>query len=428
MLIAAIALFLLLCFGSEYWFSRKLGLRIYAWRESVSHLSLMLGQQIMNVYTMALLSVIYLAVYNSGHLFTFDTTSLLHWGCALLLSDLAFYFAHRLGHRMNFFVAFHGVHHQAKDYNHISASRQSWVTRPIMFAFYLPLAAVGVPASMLFSALLINLIVQFWSHNGVIRCHLGLLEYVLITPRAHRVHHGTNAPYLDRNFGGAFIFWDRIFGTYQDVVDTNPVQIGWDRKALHLDPLRTQWDYLHALRFATKKRKSLLQKLTLWIATPETLAKELEKHGYEGQPLSAAKRVSARQRKRLYAKSALYFGLIFASTVLLVLFYAQMGLIEKGAMALSSFLLMGLFGNTFSQVALPATAREQRELDENHARVLASPKRRGLVRGKVLKTGAKWTSGRVSKTPSRTSRSLPRSSREPAPGARKAKPASKSSR
>lgn len=416
MLLAALVAFLILCLGSEFWLSRKFGLRIYAWRESVSHLVLMLGQQAMNVYTMSLLSVIYLAVYETGPLFAFDAKNLTHWGIAVLLSDLAFYFAHRLGHRVNFFVAFHGVHHQAKDYNHISAARQSWVTRPIMFAFYLPLAVIGVPASMLFSALLINLVIQFASHNGAVRRRLGILEYIFITPRTHRVHHGTNAPYLDRNFGGGFVFWDHLFGTYQDVIDSNPVRIGWERKAIHLDPLRTQWDYLHALHYATKKRSNLLRKIALWFDTPETLAKELAQHRYSGLQSATLQKILPNERRSLQLRSALYFGLIFVATLLLVVFYAQMGAIEKTAMAVSSFCLMGLFGRTFSRLALSNDARENQELDACHAGESVS--RSDARRAKLPSPS--------SKTPSRISRLLPRSSRAPSLDERKEKSASQS--
>jgi len=151
------------------------------------------------------------------------------WLFALLAYDFSYYWFHRISHEVNLFWAAHVAHHQSEDYNLGTALRQSG-SGLIGFIFYLPWLFIGIPAEILFASGALNLIYQFWVHTQHVS-RIGPLEYVLVTPSNHRVHHAQNKIYIDRNYGGILCVWDRMFGTFQDELADEPCIYGI-RKAL----------------------------------------------------------------------------------------------------------------------------------------------------------------------------------------------------
>ena len=135
------------------------------------------------------------------------------WVLLFFLDDFCYYFLHRYSHESRFLWNFHVVHHSSEKYNLSVAVRQSWFGNSAVWIFFIPLAFLGFPLWMRVTVHGFNLIYQFWIHTSFIKT-LGVLEYILNTPSHHRVHHGTNEKYLDKNYGGVFIFWDRLFGTF----------------------------------------------------------------------------------------------------------------------------------------------------------------------------------------------------------------------
>jgi len=137
----------------------------------------------------------------------------LAWVVAVIGWDFAYYWHHRLEHESRIFWASHVNHHSSRFYNLSTALRQPW-TPVTMLAFFPPLALVGVPPWMIMVAGGLNLIYQFWIHTEVIGRMPRWFEAVMNTPSHHRVHHGSNSEYLDKNYAGVFIVWDRVFGTF----------------------------------------------------------------------------------------------------------------------------------------------------------------------------------------------------------------------
>jgi sterol desaturase/sphingolipid hydroxylase (fatty acid hydroxylase superfamily) len=138
------------------------------------------------------------------------------WGLALLFLALEFcyYWFHRASHRVRWFWATHAVHHSANEMNLSAAYRLGWTGKlSFALAFFLPMALVGFPPQIIIFAFSVNLLYQFWIHSEWIP-QLGWLEGILNTPSAHRVHHAANLEYLDANYGGVLIVFDRLFGTY----------------------------------------------------------------------------------------------------------------------------------------------------------------------------------------------------------------------
>ncbi len=277
-------IFVLLVFmiviAAELYYAKKHGLRVYSFASTASHFTMGIGQQALNLLSLPALIGAYVALHENFRLLDLQPSDWRAWVGALLLADFSFYWAHRICHRSNFFVGAHVVHHQAEDFNHGSAIRQSWTSRPVMFLFYTPLAILGFPVQMLLGVLGANFLIQFFSHNGVIRRKLGMLEYVLVTPRTHFVHHGTNGPYLDKNFGGVFIFWDRLFGTFQDLDEKQPIQIGPLEGPNHYDPIYANLNYYQRIAFVAGHRRGFLAKLAIWFQSPERLEVELDRLGY----------------------------------------------------------------------------------------------------------------------------------------------------
>ncbi|MFK7865773.1 MAG: sterol desaturase family protein, partial [Pseudohongiellaceae bacterium] len=150
------------------------------------------------------------------------------------------YWKHRLGHEVALFWGSHVSHHQSEDYNLGTALRQTSIDFH-GFLFFLPLLVLGYPAEILFSVVSLNLIYQFWVHTEHIP-KLGVLEWVLVTPSNHRVHHARNKLYVDKNYGGVFIIWDRLFGSYQDELESEPAMFGLRKPLNSWNPL---WANVH---------------------------------------------------------------------------------------------------------------------------------------------------------------------------------------
>lgn len=172
--------------------------------------------------------------------FGLDLVALGSWSAVFLLDDLAYYWLHRMSHEVNVLWAGHVVHHSSEEYNLTVALRQSSLHGLMTWVFYLPLALVGVPVTMWVVCHGLNLIYQFWIHTREIDRLPRPLEAVLNTPSHHRVHHGVNPQYQDRNYAGVFIIWDRLFGTFEPEVE--PPVYGITKPLASWNPV---WANLH---------------------------------------------------------------------------------------------------------------------------------------------------------------------------------------
>jgi sterol desaturase/sphingolipid hydroxylase (fatty acid hydroxylase superfamily) len=157
-------------------------------------------------------SLIYIAVYDVAP-FKVPMNTWWAWAVLLFIDDFAYYWFHRFSHEIRFFWNFHVVHHSSNQYNLSVAVRQSWFSGLTHWIFYLPVALLGFPLWAFVTMHGLNLIYQFWIHTKLVG-NLGFIEKILNTPSHHRVHHGVNDQYLDKNYAGIFIVWDKMFGTF----------------------------------------------------------------------------------------------------------------------------------------------------------------------------------------------------------------------
>jgi sterol desaturase/sphingolipid hydroxylase (fatty acid hydroxylase superfamily) len=184
----------------------------YELRDTRTSLTMGLGNVTINVAWKLVVVAIYAALYELTPL-RLDPHSPLTWLGLFLADDLAYYWFHRVSHESRVFWASHVVHHSSEHYNLSTALRQTWVPMTYL-PFWLPLLLVGFPPWMVLLAQSWSLIYQFGLHTERIGRLPRVLEAVLNTPSHHRVHHGSNEAYLDRNYGGILIVWDRLFGTF----------------------------------------------------------------------------------------------------------------------------------------------------------------------------------------------------------------------
>jgi sterol desaturase/sphingolipid hydroxylase (fatty acid hydroxylase superfamily) len=165
------------------------------------------------------------------------------WALCLVLDDLAYYVFHRTAHRVRWFWASHVVHHSSTHYNLSTALRQTWTGFfSLNFLFRIPLLFIGFPVEMVVFIGGINLIYQYWIHTEAIDKMPRWFEYFFNTPSHHRVHHGRNPRYLDSNYAGVFMAWDRMFGSFVAERADDPVDYGLVKP---LDSFNPFWAALH---------------------------------------------------------------------------------------------------------------------------------------------------------------------------------------
>ena len=169
------------------------------------------------------------------------------WALALVLADLAYYAKHRMSHRVRLFWTGHSVHHSSQYFNLSTAVRLPWLIPGsfLMSVVYVPLALIGIPVWMIFLAQSIVLLYQFPIHTERVDRLPRLVEFVFNTPSHHRVYHGANNPYLDKNYGGILIVWDRIFGSYADEVE--PVRFGLTTNIDTFNPVKVNYHEFAAM-------------------------------------------------------------------------------------------------------------------------------------------------------------------------------------
>lgn len=185
------------------------------------------------------------------------------WVLAFVLYDFCYYWLHRMGHERNILWAAHSVHHQSEEYNLSTALRQTSTGFLLGWVFYLPMAVLGVPLLVFVSVAALNLLYQFWVHTRHIP-KLGWYEWFFVTPSNHRAHHAQNALYMDRNYGGVFIFWDRLFGTFQEEDDNEPVIFGVTTPLASWNPLWANVQFYAQLWDDARRAKSKWDKWRIW--------------------------------------------------------------------------------------------------------------------------------------------------------------------
>jgi alkylglycerol monooxygenase len=321
----AVPLFFLLIF-IEILLEKIKGTNYYRINDSINSLTAGVLSRVTGIVKQLFPLTVYVLVFEQLALFQI-TSSWWMWVTAFVLYDFCYYWKHRFGHEMNILWAAHVVHHSSEEYNLTTALRQS--SSFFSWIFYLPMAVLGFDPITLITVGSLNLIYQFWVHTRHIP-KLGWYEWVFVTPSNHRVHHAQNQVYIDRNYGGVFILWDRIFGSFQEELETEKPIYGIRKALKSWNPL---WANVHVYIQLFKDcwhAKRWQDKLLIWFKRTGWRPADVE----QNYPLSKVDLTQFRKfdiplssTNRLY--SLLQYSLIVFMGLLLIMNVANFTLTEQ---------------------------------------------------------------------------------------------------
>ena len=209
----------------EFVVSSNKNIKSYTAKDAFSSIAMGLGNVFISFLSKLFVFAALYYVYESFRIFTIPIT---WWSFVILffLDDFSYYWFHRTSHENRFFWASHVVHHSSRHYNLSTALRQTWTGGFYSFIFWLWLPLLGFHPGMILFQMSISLLYQFWIHTELIQQMPKWIEFFFNTPSHHRVHHGSNPIYLDRNHAGILIIWDRLFGTFQPELKHEKVKYG----------------------------------------------------------------------------------------------------------------------------------------------------------------------------------------------------------
>ena len=265
--------FFILAMALEYLYGRLVRKQTYRLNDTVNSLQLGVLSRLVDILKLGFAGIVFGALVKWLGVPQWSMDSWWQWVVAFVAYDFCYYWKHRFGHEWRIMWASHIAHHQSEEFNLSTALRQTG-TDYIGFVFYIPLFLAGVPAAVVVTVGSLNLIYQFWVHTEHIR-RLGPFEWIFVTPSNHRVHHARNPEYLDRNYGGVFILWDRMFGTFKDEMPSVPCEYGITTGLKSWNPLWANLHFWHDTARLAWRTRNWVDKLRIWFMPPAWVPADL---------------------------------------------------------------------------------------------------------------------------------------------------------
>ncbi len=268
------------------------------------------------------------------------------WLIAFFAIDFAGYWNHRLSHKINFFWNQHIIHHSSEEFNLACALRQSISNLLGYFPLFLiPAALFGVPTEVIAILAPIHLFAQFWYHTKHIG-KMGWLEYVIITPSQHRVHHAINPEYIDKNLGQILSIWDRWFGTFQEELEEVPPQYGVLKPVHTWNPILINFQHLWRLILDAWRTNSIRDKFRIWFMPTGWRPADVR----DRYPIEVIQDVYSFERYQTAASPLLkgysIFQMVFTLGLILFMFYNYSAIGFGGLLLFGAFVFFGIFGYT----------------------------------------------------------------------------------
>lgn len=268
------------------------------------------------------------------------------WLTAFIAIDFAGYWNHRLSHHVNVFWNQHVIHHSSEEFNLACALRQPVSNLVGYFSLLLvPAALLGVPEKVIAILAPVHLFAQFWYHTQHIG-KMGLLEYIIVTPSQHRVHHAINPQYIDKNLGQVLCIWDRLFGTFQEELPEVPPQYGVLKPARTWNPVLINFQHLWGLMQDAWRTRSWRDKFRIWFMPTGWRPADV----IEVYPREVIRDVYGFERYRTPAGAGLKayaIGQMAVSLALLIFMFYNYGQIgTPGLLLFGAFIFVGIFGYT----------------------------------------------------------------------------------
>ncbi len=252
----------------ELYVTVKEGINTYEKKDAISSITMGLGNVFLGYFSKAVVLFSFLLIYENFRLFTIPVT---WWSFILIFfaDDIAYYWFHRISHECRLFWASHVVHHSSQHYNLSTALRQTWSGGFYTFIFWLWLPLIGFHPAMIMLQMSISLLYQFWIHTETIDKMPKWFEAVFNTPSHHRVHHGKNPIYLDRNHAGILIIWDKFFGTFQPELKDEKVIYGLVKNINTYNPIKIAFiEWINMFKDVFSGKKSINSRLLYFIKPP----------------------------------------------------------------------------------------------------------------------------------------------------------------
>lgn len=323
----------------EYYISKRKNKDVHRFNESVANVNVGIVERITDLLTTGTFYFIFSWLNTNLSIFSIES-SVATWVLLFFATDLVWYWYHRFGHTINLFWATHIVHHQSDDFNYTAAARITVFQAVARGLFWCVLPILGFKAEMITVLLLIHGTYPFFTHTQLVG-KLGWLEYIIVTPSHHRVHHSSNPEYLDKNFGDMLIIWDKIFGTYAE--ETVEPQYGLTQS---LDSYSFLWQHFHyvlELTVAFRMAKTFRKKVKVIFGGPNDidyrirflLERKFSKKAVDIQ--YSKKLINAIITKTIVTMVVLFFTILFseyitASIMFLLTGFIVLSVIVTGAM------------------------------------------------------------------------------------------------
>lgn len=267
-LLASIVPAFILFAGLEYLMARAKGrAHVFQYQSSVVNISVGIAERLLNLFLTGSFYVLYDFIYKHFSIVKIPTTWYI-WVILLLATDFIWYWYHRLGHEINLFWGAHIVHHQSEQFNYTVSARITTLQALIRNLFWCLLPLIGFEPGMVISILVVHGTYSFFTHTQLIG-KLGWLENILITPSHHGVHHAANEKYINKNYGDIFVFWDKLFGTFQ--VEEEKPFFGLTKPLTRYSFLWQHFHYYFELAEACRRSGSIVQSFRIIFGKPEDL-------------------------------------------------------------------------------------------------------------------------------------------------------------
>jgi alkylglycerol monooxygenase len=268
----------------EYLFLRLKGRTLHRYSDTVTSLSmglcLLISDALLKTYTFA----VFIYLSKNHAIFEFTAQEPITWIFFFLAIDVCYYWFHRMAHEINLLWGAHVGHHQSEEYNLTTALRQSAFQYGFSWVFYLPLAILGCPPEVFLVLFVLLKMYQFWLHTQSIQ-QIPFIEGIFSTPSSHRVHHAKNPMYIDRNYGGTLVIWDRLFSTWQPELDNDPCHYGTTQPLNTLNPIKANFQHWAILAQDTLHTRLWRNKIGLWFRPTGWRPKDCIKQNSKGVPL-----------------------------------------------------------------------------------------------------------------------------------------------
>lgn len=285
--------------------------------DTVSSISSGMTNSVKDVMGISISLISYGWLYSKIAIFHLEA-NVLAYIIGFIVIDFYGYWTHRLSHQVNFLWNQHAIHHSSEEFNLACALRQSVSSFVKLFTFLLiPAALLGVPPIVVAITFPIQLFLQFWYHTQHIK-KMGFLEKILVTPSHHRVHHAINPEYMDKNHSQIFIIWDKLFGTFQEELETVPVVFGITRPAQTWNPIRINFQHLWLMTTDAWRTENWKDKFTIWFKPTGWRPENFE----EKYPVKKIKNVYDFEKYgNQYSKKQVFWAVTQATITLLLITY-----------------------------------------------------------------------------------------------------------